>query len=202
LAVTVNGAIAIGKNTKTTKRIILPQRLTRGLPYVLVPSGDAYGALMAVPFHMGPFRNEVLTSRLGTFIKEQLIAEADSLNLNVHANRVAFSKALQKVFNNRFNVKLEDGKIVISTLNDKNEKTAVYTTSSTSVDEAFIDKMLKNLAKKQSVGIRVNLNSINLNVGLEGQSVSYNELIGEFAMSNLAVPHTVNDWFTIAPVDS
>jgi len=49
LAVTSEGQLSTGAH-ETDERMVMPRTLTRGLPYVLIPTGDGYGRFMAVPF--------------------------------------------------------------------------------------------------------------------------------------------------------
>jgi len=120
--------------------------------------------------------------------------------------QIALRTALERVFGHQFLVAYDVKTKRLGVAVITGEKTSKNLYSKVISDDASVEQivndLLASLAKRSELAVRVNKNLINRTVMLNGQRVNYNAIIGASAHSNIAVPHTVNDWFTIAPLDS
>lgn len=204
LAVTAKGEITTGDGTGTGgRRILTPRRAVAGLPYVLVPSGKATKRFVAVPFQMDRYDKSTAKSRLGQFVKQTVKKNLKDVDLNTSRGQVALKNALMQAFGHTFHVDVFNGQIRIRCKTQEGQpEFRYYTALGGNMDmDKFADSLLAKAAQAGTLQFRVNLQFINKKVELNGNSVSYNNLVGEIAHSNLVTPHTVNDWFTVAPID-
>lgn len=120
--------------------------------------------------------------------------------------QIALRTALERVFGHQFLVDFNEktGQLIVSKITGEKDSKTFYRKSVLGNDaiDGLVDNILNTMARANTFAVRVNKNLINQKVMLRGKEVNYNALIGEVAHTDLAVPHTVNDWFTVNPLDN
>ena len=84
---------------------------------------------------------------------------------------------------------------------DGSEKGAPHTLHVGDRASMDVDAILNELGRFFINVSNSKINSTGIYTVVEGTSYTYNQMIGEIATTNAARPHTVNDWFTIKPVE-
>jgi len=204
LAVTVGGVLSTGN--ATISNMLNPVNSVSGTPYVLVPSGEGTRKLMPVHFQMDRYNSAIQETRLGLFMRDQILQIMQGQDVMTTEGQIALRIALETVFGHNFLVGINEKsqQLIISKVTQTGETQLFYRERifKNSTVDSIVDSVLNTMAKQNSFAVRINKNLINTKINYRGQNINYNALIGEVAHTDLVFPHTVNDWFTTNPLDS
>lgn len=197
-----------GKDTPVSDEIrgVISDKSARGYKYIIVPYRHGSSKGTAVPFILGRYNSKAMTSVLGKYIEQVLKNAISGKDIYANGTQIALKTALNNVFTDQFRVSARKGVFYVRRINKepepdgKHKSVEVFRLENPDDTNKLVDALLEEFAKNLVTSVRVNVNHINNTVEFNGENVPYNNLIGTLAHNNLAVPHTVNNWFTVAPL--
>ena len=205
------GKKANGTPNEVESTTLSPLTGKLGQPFLLLPTSikGRTGAYLPLPITMKPFSNETLDTALGKEILYTLDKIIKSNNANVLKAVVDPIMELLslKDFKVYYSTDPTSGeqtvKITANYLNNPNLATQLEGGSITLYEGPLLNEFLAQEVAQKLYGQPFNISRRWVNGKYYGEE-DYNRMVGEIASINLPIGtlHTVNDWFTVNPLDS
>lgn len=193
-----------------------PKEGTPGQPYVLIQTPKVYNGEGAFKYYAVPIKTMTVGEAIhGNTIFASVLKELLS---NIKANKMSDAqasqllKALLAVAN--VHVNLEAGSntkkglgIHVTTFDrkegvEKHNTWPIFTGNREDMNiDSIVDALERFSINVSSSFINGNANRYKYPFTVQGKEVDYNKMIAEVSNTNAASPMTVNDWFTIRPLE-
>ena len=180
------------KNVKDKQRTIMsPLNAKKGQPYLLVKTSDPNRAYISVPFSMPYYSQDTYDSALGIAIDNVLNSLVGLQPKDVMKAKREIQELLA-IPELHINI-LKNGNLKIDAkFQGDNKQTNIYNGRQDNPN-------LVQEVKSKLYGTPFQVSRKYINDTYKGQD--YNRMIGELAYTNIDGTHTIDDWFTINPID-
>ena len=180
------------RSVKDKQRTIMsPLNAKKGQPYVLIRTSDPNRAYISVPFSMPYYSQDTSDSALGIAIDNVLnsLIELQPKNVMKAKREIQELLAIPEL---HINI-LKNGNLKIDAKFQGDDKqTNIYNGRQDNPN-------LVQEVKSKLYGTPFQVSRKYINDTYKGQD--YNRMIGELAYTNIDGTHTIDDWFTINPID-
>lgn len=180
------------RSIKDKQRTIMsPLNAKKGQPYLLVKTSDPNRAYISVPFSMPYYSQDTSDSALGIAIDNVLNSLVGLQSKDVMKAKREIQELLA-IPELHINI-LKNGNLKIDAKFQGDDKqTNIY-------NEKQDNPNLVQEVKSKLYGTPFQVSRKYINDTYKGQD--YNRMIGELAYTNIDGTHTIDDWFTINPID-